>query len=156
MSLPATWHSEEALHQATGIAQKKLLKTRMKKLTKGADWDYHAGNAVMYSKNGVARLLEALGLRDNVHLDKLADDTQAPPPEAPAAPKKPALEATVRRLVLNPHLLLANLEDGTEIRVRVRSSANFKPHMRIPVELRPGGGDVYTLTRKEPRFPGKW
>lgn len=149
-NVPGFDHAEDSLAASTGIAKRTLAASRIKGLVKGVDWSY-VGQAVAYSKAGMAKLMTALGMRDAVDLEELAADTTPVDKAKQEAP----IEGTVRRLFTNRHLVEVELEDKTRVRVRVRDSKNFKPGMAVPIRLE-AGLEMWTLTRKEPRYYGKW
>lgn len=143
-------HGEKSLVLATGLGEERVVKGRLDGLERGRDWDY-VGQAVAYSKNGLRRLMGFLGLSDAVDEGELEALTVLV--EAPAKKEAAELTAKVKRFFLNRHLLEAVLPDGTAIRVRVRDREKFKVGMEIPIAA---AGEVYVLTRKEPRWPGRW
>jgi hypothetical protein len=60
----------------------------------------------------------------------------------------------VTRYVRNPRLILARV-DEKEVRVRVSNFKLFRIGMEIPIK-KLATDDVWMLTRKEPRSPGRW
>lgn len=90
--------------------------------------------------------------------DGLEPATESPGGGAEAAKDAPAVddvasEAIVCRKVRNPRLVIAKL-GAVEVRVRVRNCTMFPNGMKIPI--RHVANDVWELTRKEPRGPGRW
>lgn len=60
----------------------------------------------------------------------------------------------VTRRVRNPRLIMARIGDQ-EVRVRVSNFKLFTDGMEIPIR-KMTTDDVWVLTRKEPRSPGRW
>lgn len=142
-------HPEAQLAKNLGVKKKRLATARFHGLIEGVDWAMVRGK-VAYAKAGMAKLMGKLGLGDLQPEAEMASEKKVPAAN---------LTAVVLRTFTNRHLLEAELtlEDGAKITVRVmvRDSKNFKRGMVLPLELK-AGMELYTLTRKEPRWPGKW
>lgn len=57
------------------------------------------------------------------------------------------------RTVMNDRIVIA-FDGGTEVRVRVKTSKNFRPGMDVPAEF--VDGSLWTFVGRLPRWPGKY
>lgn len=70
---------------------------------------------------------------------------------------RPLVVLRVRKIPLNPHLILARLEGGTtDVRVRVKTNVNFIPGMPIRARAPAAGSDVYSHEGHCPRRRGHY
>lgn len=129
--------------------KKRVLKEARKKLTHGVDW-VRKGGLVLYSGSGIQKLLTHLGVSPSPTLDLDKKKTVA----AASAPG-PTLQATCIKKFPNTRLVEARIGEET-VRVRVRDSKNITLKMVLPVRLTSDGSGMYELTRKAPRFVGRW
>jgi len=130
---------EVSLCQRMNLSR-EVVKDARGQLQEGVDW-HRVGTLVKWSPDGVARLLDMLQVKKKA---------------GPEPKKTPAVqvELTVDKIYPNPRLIGALTPDGDLVRVRVRDSHKFTRHMKIP--CREIGEGLYELTRKQPRFPGRW
>lgn len=146
-------HGEMEVATATGIHVKKLQQTRIKHLKQGEHWDL-CEQQVAYAPAGLAAVLEKItGQAIEPHvLALLTEKTVLSCLQKNGAEP---LKATISRFFPNPHLVQIELPDGTLASLRVKTAAKFKRGMLVPVRLN-DQTHVYELTRREPRFPGRW
>jgi hypothetical protein len=149
---------ESQLANVTGVTSKQFQMARKKFLKKGADWDMN-GNHVAYSKNGLALVLLKLSFPGaeataaaNANLDEI--EKRALLPGCSEEKKEvPPIIAIVSRFYLNRCILGVTIPGVGLVQMKVSATKNFKRLMVVPVRK---NGDKWELTRKVPRFPGKW
>ncbi len=145
--------SEAALSEELGLHRKDLRKAR-KEL--GILKDGPPGGLVMLSGDEVMQLAEKLGISASVAREAVErigthEGIGSTKKDAPATTGAGKKTATVRDAKLkNRRILLAVLEDGTAIRVRVKNNAPFRRGMEIPV--RQVSGTFYEFTGRMPRM----
>lgn len=133
--------NDREISQVTGLAHSRVKEIRLG-FDEGTDW-VRAGKESTWTDQGIARLQEFLNLAEKI-----------------AAPeKKPPAETTlhVAKIPMNPKILLCSIEKNgpPTLRLRVRSTVNFRVGMEVD-RCRHEGGDVYTMGRNCPRYPGRW
>ncbi len=149
--------SEHVLAQATGLPPRTLQKNRVKKLARATHWEV-VTSVVAYSADGLALALElatgkkiadgsiaGIVIADLEKLCRIPDPADVVPPPAP-------VEGKVVRFYPNGHLIGIQLPDRL-VNIVVRSTANFRKGMTVPV--RPAGNG-WELARRAPRFFGRW
>lgn len=143
-------HGEAELAQACGIAVKHFQRVRTKNLRHGLDWDLNVLR-VAYAKNAVPRVLELVtGLAVTpAELATLLEKSVLGQKNGAAE-----IEGRVKRFFLNPRLMAVELPSRAVVNVRVKTVANFRLGMEVPVRLLADGR--YELARKLPRQPGRW
>lgn len=149
------WHEEVAVAEASGLAVKLLRKARAA-LQEGPDF-LKNGQKVGFTKKGLRAVLEAvsgLPLREEL-LEEIAQRTlpEQALEEREAVAAEPDALAHVRRFYMNPRLVQIELPDKSLAPLKVRDSKNFRVGMEVPVRW---NGKVWELTRRLPRFPGRW
>lgn len=146
-------HGEVELANATGIHVKKIQAARIKHLRQGEHWDLYQ-QRVAYSKPGLTAVLEKIAGQNLYTFHQLAaleDRTSLIARDVP----EPPLEATLQQFYPNPYRCRIRLPDGNDAPLRIKNKKNFRLGMKVPVRLNAAGG-FYELTRREPRFPGRW
>jgi len=160
---------ENHVRARLGIPRDEMLLFRQ---APGALWRLHK-KRVWLAAAGVQAILAAKGLAATL----ASPDAQTAPTarergNAAATPKKTAAPAPanagttnllVVRTCVNPHIILCCAEEDdwlrpkkALVRVRVRSSANFRPGMPVPAIRVAGYTDLYDLGRACPKKPGRW
>lgn len=123
---------------ALGLPVKRLRALRAQHLNEG-EWRKE-GAAVVYTPAAVACVRALLGLA------AAPTDKETPPPAA--------LTAVVTRTYSNPKIVGIRVGDK-EGRLRVRDARMFRRGMECPVRLETPP-DLYVLTCRSPRWPGKF
>jgi hypothetical protein len=149
VSEPQFQYGETELAAAAGVAVKHFQRARQKNLRQGTDWDL-VHLHVAYTKNGAAEVLRLV-----------VGDGKCPPDfldrvTVGAGQKNGAAECDgiVKRFFMNPHLMAVQLPTNAVVNIRVKSTANFRVGMIVPV--REAGPGRYELAKKLPRYPGRW
>lgn len=146
--MPDFPYLESEAAELSGLPLKKFAAARVRHLKQGIHWDLD-GSQVAYCPEGLLAVIEQItGKNTGGELVlKFAQKTTAPAEK---------LSAKVTRIYPNPHLLEARLEDtGELIRVRCRTTKNFRIGMELPVQTS-GMAGIYDLARRLPRYGGRW
>lgn len=147
-------YSEQHLAGATGVHLDHLRRSRMRVLDPTRDWVMKQSR-VAYTSTAVLIVLGDLGLTD--------DEGQLVGLDLPEVLEKSRMveageveevEAVVTRFWPNPQLIEARLPSGELVNVRVGHQKNLRRGMEIPIA--PLNANAWQMTRKLPRFPGKW
>lgn len=153
------FYSEKKLAEKIGLARGRLRELRLQ-CVKPEDIQ-RDGREVAVSEKGLGSLLEMVRATRNHPIPPDFDDclmvpekNNGPGPAAPAAPAAQLEELIVKRVFLNPRLLLATAPSGREVRVRVRNNQNFVVKMKL--KARPIGYDFYQMEGRCPRFKGRY
>jgi hypothetical protein len=125
--------SEATLLDSLAISKTTLAGIRKETLSEPLDWLVY-DKQTHYSRAGIRKLLVALAL-----LVEVSPGNVYP--------------ATITKLPVNPNMLLAQLEDKTDIKVRVRSQLNFTIGMKIKVMAR-FGTPLFDYKEEYPRIKG--
>lgn len=171
---------QDAAEQA-GLSQDQFKAARTQLLQRNVDYAM-VGNKIAYTEEAMSRVLASLDITVKSPQDgsgapdpeevtrvvaKSAGEPVSPPPALPeagtppvksppkAAPDPDELTAELRvcRIYPNPHIIGAKY-NGKIQRVRVNSSKNFKVGMLVPARYI--NDNLWELTKKCPRRPGKW
>lgn len=152
-------YTERDLADKIGITAKAARELRRDLLEQDIDWQRNT-TGIFYSPSGVARVLAALKISVDAAVFLLR---QGPPPAQKIAPdsRVEAKDAAaygeavcLRTYPLNARIVLARLGES-DVRIRVADSKNFVSGMILPIR-RIEGSELWELTRKAPRFRGKW
>jgi hypothetical protein len=149
VSQPQFQYGEMELAAAAGVAVKHFQRARQKNLRQGADWDL-VHLHVSYTKTGAGEVLRLVLGDDKCpagFLDRITPES---------GQKTGALETDgiVKRFFMNPHLVAVQLPGNAVVNIRVKSTANLRVGMIVPV--REAGPGRYELAKKLPRYPGRW
>jgi hypothetical protein len=126
--------SESKLAVSLDLPTEAIAKVRAQSLQEGADY-VKAGKGYRYTGEGIKRLLEALGLLVNIDTGDV-------------------FRAVVKAIPRNPNMLLCELSDHTQIRVRVKTQLNFMPEMEI--QVKPDiGTPLFNYVGQYPRIRGR-
>lgn len=157
---------EQDVAASFGVPQKKIAAVRVGGLVRGADWQ-HAGGAVRYSEEGLAKLYAALKVPPAA--DHSAPNGQDPAPAgapetSPAESASTALvrlplqagdvhELVVTRTFAHNRRIIDAVRGTTIVRVRVNDSVKLRPGMTLKCAFLQG--DLWELAERLPRWPGK-
>jgi hypothetical protein len=151
-------HEEAAVAEATGIAR-GVLKTAREKIGAAIGLWAEVHGRVVYSFAGLRTVLETVAgdrLPDDL-IDGVAARSTCVEGNAASAADAEDLQAQVVRFYLNPRLIQIRLLEGSKAlgNLRVRDTKNFRTGMVVPVRWEESI-KAYVLTRRAPRFPGRW
>jgi hypothetical protein len=155
--------SENDAAAALGCSREYLRDLRKNALERDKHWTMKAREVVL-TPEGVEAVREHIMLNcgsekvavDGVVTAKIAVGAALAGILERAGKGADEIEVTVKRMVTNPRIVLADTEDGEEVRVAVRSSKNFRPGMVVPVRAVDAASGMYELARACPRYPGRW
>lgn len=143
------WYPEQLVAERLQLTHGALEAYR-RSLKKNDDWKKD-GREILLSPDAVKRLLAELGSPDyDISSCAIAENGEK---------QKPAsVELTIEKIFPNPRLIQARTEAGELVRVRVPSSVNFQPRMKIKAHppLNEQGPQLYRLEGRVPRFRGRW
>lgn len=126
--------NETKLAQYLGLPVETLKAMRFTDLAEGQHFNLK-GKGVEYTSEGIKRLLELTGEHVNVI---------------------PGYEYSVKikRLPVNPYMLIGTLSDGQEVRVKVKTQTNFMQGMLVTAKAE-YGTPVLCFSGTYPRIRGK-
>lgn len=154
---PEFVHDEEEIERLVDHGQGLVKKAReeAKDALEGLYSIEHG--AVLYSREGVTRLLRVLGVvRDDVWAERVAEASRVGPDWKRL--RDGCRRAAVNLIPTNRSLVLAYLmddKDGMTVRVNVGTNANFVVGMEMVVRC-VGQPDLYELVGARPRARGRW
>lgn len=162
---------EKEVAERLGVSREQLKAIREGHMERGADFEL-AGGQICLSEEGVRKLAVELGLTGK---DGPAAGEQGelplpavPQAESPGAPAPNPLQrrlpaaaggqsvrmGRVKKRCKNKHIVLVESE-GETVRLRVKDNAKFVKGFEVPMRLIQEP-DIYELTRRAPRWKGKW
>jgi hypothetical protein len=136
---------ESKVAETLGAPREALMEMRKKDALYGLHWRKR-GRRVVWTEKGLDFLSERFDDRGGV-LGRVKGSSQA------TDEGEREIEAVVKKMPLNKRVLMAEAEKGV-IRVRVNSSANFIPGMKIRCAR--VVDDLYDLVGRCPRYRGRW
>lgn len=151
---------EARLAEKLCISRKDMRYLRKEALRKRVDWtaDVADGRRIVYTEQGLGRLIEYLRATQNAQLPASFDDCRRGSRitrELAQLPSDPLTEMVVTRVFPNPRLLEAKKKGvGESVLVTVPSSKNFIPGMTLLA--RHTGGSHFRLEGRCPRFKGRY
>lgn len=165
--------TESVVAEGAGLSRTRIRLLRKEALTEGVHWHREDSGMVVYTQAGVEALAAVLkktaqaavvgeqvaeglttGAESSEEVGGVAcfvGGADPVPFEKAAAP----VEAVVSRWQFkNAQIIEAKTADGQTLMVRVRESKNYRPGMKIRVDVqRPGHG---IAVGRAPRYPGRW
>lgn len=164
-------YEEDALAVSIGLGKHRLQEVRKKALgdKPGPLWSYAPGGRVGYTKKGVERLLEALGVElpkkgrehdpwSRKNLREVLDDARM----GAAGDLAGCYRAMVMQVANMPTMMYAGVLDhptieyGFSVRVKVRDNSHFTHGMEIQVRPIDEGQYLYQHVGALPRARGRW
>jgi len=156
-------HAERELAERLGVRQEVLKRIRKRRMKRGTHFDLVKG-AIRYAEAGVAIVQQELGAggakkgaprgeEQAVRDDRRWRRVFLLPRRAESLRARVERVAVFKKTFRNPHIIQCECQ-GELIRVRVRDNRNFRKGMEVP--CRQVKGDLYELTRRCPRWPGRW
>ena len=145
----SNWKTEGTLARQLGVTRIRLrtLRTSLPLLLR----DDYIEKPMRYSDAGEKKLCAAFNLPWPTPIQEVS---------LPLEKEQPLIELVARRIPANTAIVLCDPiepdfgQDRRLVRVKVRSSKNFIPGMRLPV--RHLQDDLYELARPCPRWKGIW
>jgi hypothetical protein len=164
-------YEEDALGTSIGIGRHRIQEVRKTALGSepGALWSYVTGGRVGYTKKGVERLLEALGVElpkkgsavdtwKRKNLREVLDDARM----GPAGDLDGCYRAMVTQVANMPTMMFAGILNhgtlpyGFSVRVKVRDNSHFTHGMEIQVRPIDETQYLFQHVGAMPRARGRW
>ena len=166
---------ERELAEQLGLKRAILSKIRARELIENRHYVRTAAG-ILFKGDGLDAMLQAVGHQVKNAAPAIPKNAEAPISEPAAAAEAPGrgpqievrpplpkkferldeAELVVQRcFIKNPHLVMGKVAGRVTLqRVRVRSNKNFRAGMKMPCVLLEG--NLWRLTRRLPRSPGRW
>ena len=164
---------ERDLAEQLGLKREILSKIRDRELIENRHY-VRTDTGILLKGDGLDAMLQALGhqvenaapaIPENAALPEnaAAEEASSPGPQIEVRPPPPKkferldeAELVVERcFIRNPHLVMGKVAGRANLqRVRVRSNKNFRAGMKMPCVFLEG--NLWRLTRRLPRSPGRW